>query len=122
MPIYDKIGGYTLKGPFVAGGGIYTSADAEKLALWVRFRSTPADESGNGLTVSYDDSPVINNQLIPSKAINRIGELPVAQFSDSANSNAKVAGAAPLIFNNGSSDIPITLATWDRDWETHRFD
>jgi hypothetical protein len=112
MPIYDKIEGYTLKGAFVAGGGIYTPEDGQKLALWVRFRSSPADESGNSLTVSYDGSPVINNQPIPSKAVNRIGDLPVAQFSDSANSNAKVAGAAQLIFNNSTADTPFTISTW----------
>ena len=114
MPIYVQSGSYTLGESFVAGGGIYTKEDASALGLWTRFRATPVDESGNSLTVSYDGTPATNNQLIPSEAISRIGELPVAEFLDSGNTNAKVSGTPLMIFNNGSSDTPFTFATWAR--------
>lgn len=118
MPVYDKIEGYTLRGPFVAGGGIYTSDDVKKLILWTRFYASPIDDSATSMTVTYDGTPQIDNKLIPDSISNRVGYFSTATFSDAANTNAIVAGNPALIFKNSSGDTPFSFSTWVyiNDW------
>lgn len=118
MPVYDKIEGYTLRGPFVAGGGIYTSDDVEKLILWTRFYASPIDDSTTSMTVAYDGTPQIDNKLIPDSISNRVGYFSTATFSDVNNDNAVVAGNPALVFRNSSGDTPFSFSTWVyiNDW------
>jgi len=118
MPVYEKIDGYTLNAPFVAGGGIYTAADAARLIMWARFKSTPIDEKSS-LTLTYDagsGSPAsLLNLPIPNRAVSRVEDLPVARF-DSSSASLKIAANTTLQFGapvpGASTDKPFTLATW----------
>lgn len=108
MPIYVKSGSYTLGESFVAGGGIYANIDATNLRLWARLRSTPVDESGNGITVSYTGSPVASGEQIPTPQKSKIPDLPAATF-DGTSDNAAVAATSFLDF---SGDVPFSVACW----------
>ena len=111
MPIYVKTGSYTLGETFSAGGGNYTQASVDSLKLWTRFRASPVDESGNGLTVAYTGSPAITDEEIPNREISKISALPVAAF-DGTSDNAAISATSLLAFKDGSDDLPFTVSGW----------
>jgi hypothetical protein len=107
MPVYVKSGKYDLGKAFVAGGGNYTKVSADSLRLWVKFKPSPEDLSGNSISISYNGSPQSSVALIPSKEVSRIGELEVGTFNSS--SSAQAAATSELDF---SGDVPFSAAGW----------
>ena len=113
---------YDLNSPFTAKDidkSKYSRKAAESLVLWLQMTSeSPTNRANNSLSAEYEGTPAISFEpiLLGPKKRN------VATFSDSGNSNIKVASNIALshsrLGNGGTpypgSDVPFSVSAWVR--------
>ena len=113
---------YDLNSPFTAKDidkSKYSRKAAESLVLWLQMTSeSPTNRANNSLSAEYEGTPAISFEpiLLGPKKRN------VATFSDSGNSNIKVASNIALshskLGNGGTpyegSDLPFSVSAWVR--------
>ena len=116
MPKYVRDRYYNLNRAFEdAGGNKYGQAAADKLVLWTRFYGSPKDASPHDLTLSYNNSPTINEALLGKRIYS------AATFTDAANTHAEISSSPSdlsfsIIGDGGTpragGDRPFSISFW----------